>query len=72
MLDRRALLDTNILVFAYLRDHKWKVPAEALVRELFDTQSSYTVAEQNLLEWYSVITSPKRLSDQLTPDTLPI
>ena len=63
-----ALLDSNILVFASVSEHPYHDVAFDLVKSGVQGVKPYALAEQNLLEWYSVITSSKQRFEPLTPN----
>lgn len=62
-----ALVDSNILIIAHDRSHPRHVQARSLIIDMLSGQLPVALAHQNLLEWYSVITSANRVQAPLTP-----
>lgn len=62
------LLDSTILVFAYSTGHSHQTESQRLIELAVGPDSHYVVAHQNLLEWYSVVTSVKRSPNPLLPE----
>lgn len=61
------LLDSNILVYAHNEDSLFHSQAIKLVTEVIRGEIFGSLASQNLLEFYSVITDKKRLSNPISP-----
>lgn len=61
------LFDTNILVYAHNLDSPYHLKAISLVRAAIEGVLEAVLAQQNLLEFYAVITDPKRVSKPLSP-----
>lgn len=59
------LFDTNILVYAHNLDSPYHLKAISLVRAAIEGVLRAVLAQQNLLEFYSIITDPKRVSKPL-------
>lgn len=55
------LFDSNILVFAHNVASPFQKQAEKLISSVIDGRLSVVLAQQNLLEFYSIITNPKRV-----------
>lgn len=62
-----TLIDTNILVYAHNADSPQSQRASELIKSALNQEFESCIAHQNLLEFFSVITSPKRVSNPLTP-----
>lgn len=63
----KILLDTNILVHAYNRDSPHNKTATKLLTQAIESENEAYIALQSIHEFYSVITSPKRVEKPLTP-----
>lgn len=61
------LLDTNILVYATNEDSPFFAQAKALLLQALAGELKACVTPQILAEYYSVITSPKRVTKPLSP-----
>ncbi len=61
------LLDSNIFVFAHQPEHPKHTIAVSLVRRGTEGKEPLAAAQQNLLEWYSVITSHRQKYAPLDP-----
>lgn len=61
------LLDTNILVFAHNKKSPYYSHANQLVKDAFQLKFQACIAQQNLLEFFSVITDPRRVEKPLLP-----
>jgi toxin-antitoxin system PIN domain toxin len=62
----KTLLDTNILVFAHNNDSPYHAKAKRIIADALDEKIAAYVTSQNLLEFYSVITSPRRVEHPLS------
>lgn len=62
------LFDTNILVYAHNLDSPYHLKAISLVKAATEGVLEAVLAQQNLLEFYSIITDPKRVSKPLPPN----
>jgi predicted nucleic acid-binding protein len=64
----RAVVDTNVLVYAVFP----AMPDHAASRALLDTANAagtnLYVAPQNLIEFFAVVTDPRRVTQPRTPD----
>lgn len=63
------LIDTNILVFAHNQDSPHNEKAIQLLKDALEFKIEACIAHQNLLEFFSVITSPKRIDKPLSTET---
>ena len=61
------LFDTNILVYAHNLDSPYHLKAISLVQAAVEGMFEAVLAQQNLLEFYSIITDPKRVGKPLAP-----
>ena len=61
------LFDSNILVYAHNEDSPLHPVALNSIAKVIKGEISGVLTSQNLLEFYSVITDKKRLSNPLTP-----
>lgn len=61
------LFDTNILVYAHNLDSPYHLKAISLVKAVIEGALEVVLAQQNLLEFYSIITDPKRIGKPLPP-----
>lgn len=59
------LLDTNILVYAHNSDSELNEVARRLMLDAVDGRFDACITPQNLLEFFSVITNPKRVERPL-------
>ena len=64
---RPVLFDSNILVYAHNLDSPFYNKATDLHRKVISGELNAAVAVQNLLEFYSVITDPKRIAKAKNP-----
>jgi predicted nucleic acid-binding protein len=53
----KVLFDTNILVYSYNSNS----PFNQIAKNLFESLDDIFITQQNLLEFYSIITNPKRI-----------
>lgn len=63
--DDLPLFDSNILVFAHNTASPYHRKAKELLFSVISTDSSAALSPQNILEFYSIITSPKRVDKPL-------
>lgn len=63
------LIDTNILVYAHNQDSPHNEKANQLLKDALELKFEACIAHQNLLEFFSVITNPKRIEKPLTIET---
>lgn len=61
------LFDSNVLVYAHNEDSLFHSQAIKLITEAIKGEISGNLASQNLLEFYSVITDKRRLSNPVSP-----
>ena len=64
----RALLDTNVLVYALYEDAAQHAAAYARVSRAQDPDAGFCVVPQVLIEFYAVITNPRRVSKPCTSE----
>ncbi len=62
----RALIDTNVLLYAGDQDSKYYPAANALCAAAVAGDVSACVSPQVLLEYVSIITNPKRVANAIT------
>lgn len=62
------LFDTNVLIYAHNQSASLHKIALNLVKEVIREKIRGTLAAQNLIEFYSIITNPKRIENPLEPD----
>ena len=55
------LIDTNILIFAHNADSPHHKQAQQLMRDAMESKFESCISQQNLLEFFSIITNPKRV-----------
>lgn len=60
------LLDTNILVYAHNQDSPFHNQALSLVNKVVKGEVKGILAQQNLLEFYSIITDQRRVTKPLS------
>ncbi|MBI2595993.1 PIN domain-containing protein [Candidatus Daviesbacteria bacterium] len=63
-----VLFDTNILIYAQDPKSKFYSQAESLIKQVVDGQLVGVLSQQNLLEFYSVMTDSKRVTNPILPD----
>lgn len=63
-----GLVDTNILVYRADQDSAFHEPSVNLIRQGLKGDIPLCVSPQNLTEFYAVITSPKRVTNPITPE----
>lgn len=63
--DQLVLFDSNILIFAHDTSALFHNKAKALLTSAMDGELNMVLAQQNILEFYSVITNPKRVNSVL-------
>src|SRR3989338_6577693 len=62
-----SLIDTNILVYANNEDSQFHIPCKVLVEKAISIQIRASIAIQNLIELYAVITDKRRVEHPLSP-----
>lgn len=62
-----VLIDSNVLVYAHNVDASLHKKAVNLVREVLEGKVEGVLAQQNLIEFYSIITDRKRVAKPLSP-----
>lgn len=62
----RGLVDSNILIYAHDQKSKLHIPAKTWLEDTA-LKGQLFIAWQNLLEFYSIVTSSKRTRNPLTP-----
>ena len=62
----RAVLDTNVLVYALFAQRPEHAAPLALLESARDADANLVVAPQNLAEFYAVVTNPRRVSTPLS------
>lgn len=67
MISEPVLLDSNVLI--YTQDQKFPLfdISTKLVKKVIEGEVKGVLAQQNLLEFYSVVTSSKRVSKPISP-----
>jgi predicted nucleic acid-binding protein len=63
-----ALLDTNVLVYAVFPAMPNHAASRALVDRAKAPAADLCVAPQNVVEFFSVVTDPRRVTQPKTPD----
>jgi hypothetical protein len=63
-----AFLDTNILVYAANEDSPYHAKAKSLIQSINSGRVSACLSWQVLVEFYATVTSPRRLSQPLSPN----
>lgn len=63
-----ALVDTNVLVYAVFPAEPHHVASRALLDQAKNPGAGLCVAPQNLIEFYAVVTDPRRVAQPKTPD----
>lgn len=61
------LFDSNILIYAHNEDSPFHLQAVKLIANVINGNTYGVLAFQNLLEFYSVITDKRRLSNPISP-----
>ncbi len=61
------LVDTNVLVYAHNLDSIFNTQALNIIKSVIEGRLKGVITHQNLLEFYSIITSSKRVSQPITP-----
>jgi hypothetical protein len=62
-----ALLDSNVLIYAADRTSQFHANAKRLVRQGLRGNAPLHLATQVLLEFYAVITNPRRVTNPVSP-----
>lgn len=57
----KCLLDTNILVYCIDKTSIYHLPCQKIVKSVFEGSVKGVISIQNILEFYSVVTSPKSI-----------
>ena len=65
---KSILLDTNLLVYLYIQDSDKQKKIKALIKTKTEEKVNLVIAEQSLLEFYSVITNPKQVKNPMPAD----
>lgn len=63
-----ALIDTNVLVYALFPAMPEHVASRALLDRAKSAGANLCVAPQNLIEFFAVVTDPRRVTQPKTPD----
>jgi uncharacterized protein len=63
-----ALVDTNVLVYALFPAMPDHAASRALLDTAKDAGTNIYVAPQNLIEFFAVVTDPRRVTQPRTPD----
>lgn len=61
-----TLFDSNVLVYAHNQDSPYNRECAAAIKSVENNQIRGILAQQNLLEFYSVITDPRRITKPLS------
>ncbi len=64
----KTLIDTNVLVYAHQALSPFHAHSKALLKKGLGEEISLCVCPQVLIEFYSIITSPKRVTNPVTSD----
>lgn len=64
----RALLDTNILIYALDPTSSFHPPCDALLERTKTAGAGLCVAPQNLAEFYAIVTNARRVPTPRTPE----
>ena len=62
-----VLLDSNILIYAYNQSSPFHKKAFSLLRDVLEKKVKGVITHQNLLEFYSISTDPKRVEKAISP-----
>lgn len=65
---KSILIDTSLLVYLYIQDSDKQKKIKALIKTKIEERVNLAVAEQALLEFYSVITNPKQVKNPMPAD----
>jgi predicted nucleic acid-binding protein len=65
--ERQVLLDANVLIYAANSDAAHHAPSLAVVRAGLGGRLPAVLVPQVLLEFYAVVTSPRRVENPLSP-----
>lgn len=63
------LVDTNVLVYAVNLDAPQHKPSRALLEAVQEKRVAGVLVPQILLEFYAIVTDPRRVSNPLVPET---
>lgn len=61
------LLDTNILVFAHNADSPHNKKSSEIIKSAMEFEFNACISHQNLLEFFSVVTSTKHVEKPISP-----
>ena len=61
-----VLVDTNILVYAHNQDSPFHSQASYFIRSILAGEIKGVLTEQNLLEFYAIVTDPRRVTNPLS------
>ena len=67
MLDELTLVDTNVLVYAHLEESEHNAACRTLLDQSQNGQQALAVTPQILLEFYTVVTNPQRVTTPFQP-----
>jgi predicted nucleic acid-binding protein len=62
------LLDTNVLVYAHFPESEFFAASRGRLESAQQEDAGLCVAPQNLIEFFAIVTSPKRVSQPQPPD----
>jgi predicted nucleic acid-binding protein len=65
--EKMGLVDTNVLVYRADHDSAFHIPSVTLIQRGIAGKIPLCLAPQNLTEFFAVITSPKRVTNPITP-----
>lgn len=65
---KRALFDSNVLVYSHQTHSKFHAPARNLLRKALEGEVSLCIAPQVLSEFYAIITSQRRVTSPIQPE----
>lgn len=66
--DKPILLDTNILVYGHQEQSEFHTRARSILLQGFEGKVPMCVCPQVLMEFYSTITNPKRVTNPAPPE----
>ena len=63
----KMLIDTNILVYAHNIDSPYHRQSKGIIRRAIEGGFTGYLSIQNMVEFFNVITNPKRVTNPLSP-----
>jgi len=64
----RALVDTNVVVYAHFEDSEHYAACSALLARAQAGQVDLCITSQNLAEFFAIVTNPRRVTNPLEPE----